>query len=32
LQKQFGADFPVPEKSSTTKKISSGVSVSGRSA
>jgi len=32
LQKQFGDDFPVPEKSSTTKKTSSGVSVSGRSA
>jgi|LakWasM112_LOW13_FD_contig_111_16469_length_4923_multi_4_in_0_out_0_1 hypothetical protein len=32
LQKQFGDDFLVPEKSSTTKKASSGVSVSGRSA
>lgn len=32
LQKQFGDDFPVPEKASTTKKTSSGVSVSGRSA
>lgn len=32
LNKQFGDDFPVPEKSNTTKKTSSGVSVSGRSA
>ena len=32
LQGQFGKDFPVPEKSETTKKSSSGVGTSGRSA
>lgn len=32
LQKQFGDDFPVPEKSDTTKQASAGVSTSGRSA
>ncbi|WP_288841661.1 cyclic GMP-AMP synthase DncV-like nucleotidyltransferase [uncultured Deefgea sp.] len=32
LKKQFGDDFPVPEKTDTTKKTSAGVSTSGRSA
>lgn len=32
LRKKFGEDFPVPEKSDTTKKTSAGVSTSGRSA
>jgi hypothetical protein len=32
LKKQFGDDFPVPEKADTTKKTSAGVSTSGRSA
>ena len=32
LRKQFGEDFPVPEKVDTTKQTSAGLSVSGRSA
>lgn len=32
LRKKFGEDFPVPEKSDTTKQTSAGVSTSGRSA
>lgn len=32
LRKKFGDDFPVPEKSDTTKQTSAGVSTSGRSA
>lgn len=32
LRKQFGDDFPVPEKTDTTKQASAGVSTSGRSA
>ncbi|WP_312244624.1 nucleotidyltransferase domain-containing protein [Stutzerimonas nitrititolerans] len=32
LRKKFGEDFPVPEKSDTTKQASPGVSTSGRSA
>ncbi|BEO39374.1 hypothetical protein SMQE08_34620 [Serratia marcescens] len=32
LQRKFGKDFPVPEKSDTTKPTSAGVSTSGRSA
>ncbi|AMC35273.1 hypothetical protein VN23_11970 [Janthinobacterium sp. B9-8] len=32
LKKQFGNDFPVPEKADSTKKTSAGVSISGRSA
>lgn len=32
LRGQFGKDFPVPEKSETTKNSSSGVGTSGRSA
>ncbi|WP_195431976.1 cyclic GMP-AMP synthase DncV-like nucleotidyltransferase [Morganella morganii] len=32
LRKQFGDDFPVPEKTDTTKQTSAGVSASGRSA
>lgn len=32
LRKKFGEDFPVPEKTDTTKQTSAGVSTSGRSA
>lgn len=32
LRKKFGDDFPVPDKSDTTKQASAGVSTSGRSA
>lgn len=32
LRKKFGEDFPVPEKSDTTRQTSAGVSTSGRSA
>lgn len=32
LRKQFGDDFPVPEKTDTTKRASAGISTSGRSA